>query len=221
MENKRLIGMLGVIGMTLLLLACEGSNVVALISPPTPTATRTPRPTFTPRPTETETPADTPTPEATNTPRPLPTATRRPAATAKPPEPTAVPAPVFPVSILDSYSCPQSGNVWQVIARVNRSTPPAIFLGDYTIALVDPSGAIVKTDVTVPDGQQVMGLWINCRVDKVFPYNAKIDAPEYRGQGGFKVRVIKSAGDHTALSPDIPVDFSQQSIWFVFFTAPS
>lgn len=224
MKSKRLFGIAGLLSLALLALACDAGSLVALVKPPTETPTRTLRPTFTPRPSATDTPEDTATPAATDTPEASPTATRRavvatprPAAT-KPPAPP--PPPQFPVSFQDGYMCPQSGPVWQVIARVNRSSPPAIFLGGYTVGLFSPSGALIKTDETVPDGQQVNGLWINCRVDKVFPYNSKLDAPELRGQGPFIVRVIKSKTDLTPLSPDFKVDFSQQSIWFVFFQAP-
>jgi hypothetical protein len=214
--------MLGLVIIAFVLLACETSSIVALVVKPTVTPTRTRRPTFTPRPSDTATPEPTDTPAATDTLEPSATPTRHVVAATPKPVATKPPAPPpLPVSLADGYSCPQSGPVWQVIARVNRSTPPAIFLGGYTIALLNSSGAILKTTVTVPDGQQVNGLWINCRVDKVFPYNSKIDAPEYRGQSGpFIVRVIKSANDPTPLSPDFKVDFSQQAIWFVFFMAP-
>jgi hypothetical protein len=222
LKNKRSIGLLGLFIVAFALLACEASNVVALVVKPTVTPTRTLRPTFTPRPSATPTPQDTATPQPTDTPEPSIAPTRRVVVATPKPVATKPPAPPpLPVSIADGYVCPQSGPVWQVIARVNRSTPPSIFLGGYTIALLNSNGQILKTDVTVPDGQQVNGLWINCRVDKVFPYNSKIDAPEYRGQAGpFIVRVIKSANDPTPLSPDFKVDFTQQAIWFVFFTAP-
>lgn len=224
LKSKRL-AMVGVVFLALTLLACEATNLVAMINPPTETPTRTPRPTFTPFPSDTPTPEDTATVAPTDTPEPSPTPTRRavvvPASRPAPTKPPAAPPkPQFAMNLIDGYSCPQSGPVWQVIARVNRSTPPAIFLGGYTVALLSPSGQILKTDVTVPDGQQVNGLWINCRVDKVFPYNSKIDAPDLRGQGPFIVRVIKSKTDPTPLSPDYTVNFSQQAIWFVFFTAP-
>lgn len=64
-----------------------------------------------------------------------------------------------------------------------------------------------------------MGLDINCRVSKWYPYNIKIDTSEFRGQGPFVVRMIKSKTDATPLSADLPIDFSQPKIWFVVYTA--
>lgn len=215
----------------LAVLSISGCGTIPLISSlgATATPTRTPRPTFTPRPQFTPTPEDTPTPVLSDTPvastSPIgsPTATRR-VATARPTTPkppTPSPLPQFPVIVINNYSCQQGSEVWEVIGSIRRSTSPAIFLGNYVLGLFSSDGRLVKaSDPSLPDPYQVMALDINCQQSKQFPYNMKIDATEFRGRSGFFVRIIKSQGDATPLSANVPTDFSQPVRWFVFFNAP-
>lgn len=223
MGKNRALALLGAAVVMLAILACDTGSLVSLVSP-TATRTKTPRPTFTPLPTSTSTPEDTPAPAATDTPNVPPSPTKRATATVRPatPKPTVPPAPPppqFPVTFQEGYDCSQGGPVYEIIGRINRSSSPPIFLGNYVLALLSPDGRLLKTAESVPDGQQVMGLDINCRVSKWYPYNIKIDASEFRGQGPFIVRIVKSKTDATPLSADFPVDFSQSKISFVVYTA--
>ncbi len=212
----------------LTLLSTMGCGSIPLISSlaSTATPTRTPRPTFTRRPEFTPTPEDTPTPVLSDTPvtapSPIasPTATRRAVATARPTTPPPPPPPPLPVTMINNYSCQQGSEVWEIIGSVRRSSSPSIFLGNYVLGLFSSDGRLLKaSDPSYPDGQQVMALDISCQQSKQFPYNIKVDATEFRGKSGFFVRIIKSQGDATPLSANVPVDFTQPVRWFVFFSA--
>ncbi len=227
MKRNRAIVLLASAVALLSLLGCDAIPLISSLRS-TATPTRTPRPTFTRRPEFTPTPEDTPTPALTDTPitSPLPiaspTATRRVATarptTPKPPPPP--PPPQFPVTMINNYSCGQGSEVWEIIGSVRRSTSPSIFLGNYVLGLFSSDGRLLKaSDPSYPDGQQVMALDISCQQSKQFPYNIKIDATDFRGKGGFFVRIIKSQGDATPLSDNVPVDFTQPVRWFVFFNA--
>jgi hypothetical protein len=228
LERKRVLLFSAILIIVVTLPACDTGTFTAFLDTGTATPTRTARPTFTPR--ASPTPEDTATPEATPTLEPTQTPTRRivptvrPAtkapATAAPP-----PAPKFSVQVTDSFDCPQGsqGAVYEVLMRVNRSTPPPIFLGDYVIELRSPDGSFRKTTVTVPDDQQIMSMLggANCHADNFWPYNAKIDAAEVRGlPGPYFVRVIKSLTDSTPLSPNVTVNFLQSVRWIIYFSAP-
>ncbi len=222
MKRNRMVILL-VAAIAILALACDTGNLIAFGNP-TPTPPRTSRPTFTPRPVSSPTPENSPTPQASPTVAATSTATRAPSATTrpvvtKPTVPPPPPPPQFPVTLGNSYSCPQGSEVWEVIARINSSSSRT-FVGDYVVGLLTPGGAIIKSTVSLPTDQVIAGLWVNCRAEKWYPHNVKLDAPELRGQGPFIVRVMRGKNDPTPLSADTKVDFTQAVRWFVEYTVP-
>ncbi len=226
MRNQRTIFLLGMVLLALALLACDAGNLVAFANP-TATRTRTPRPTFTPRPSITPTPADTETPAATDTPAKSPTATKAPVATSRPvtrapTAPPASPVPSFPVVLRNNYFCEQSQtSFWEIIGRINRSSPPAIFLGGYMLAVYAPDGRLLGTSrAAAPDGDQVSDFDFNCMVSGWYQYNVKIDVTEFRMQLPLTIRVIRSKTDLTPLSPAFKADFPQPGRYFLEYNAP-
>lgn len=204
----------------LTILACDTSDVIALLgATPTPIPTRTPRATFTPRP-----PDETATPEATATVNKTPT--RVAVATARPPTAkpaTAAPAaPQFPVTLTESYPCPQTAAVYEIAARIQDPNPPKRFLGDYVIEIRSPDGSFNKIGLSVPSGQEYATFLggTDCRAANFWPYNVKIDAAEVRGQGPFLVRIVRSDKDRTPISADVTVDFKQPTRWIIYYFAP-
>ena len=212
MKNKRFMGALGLMMVALALLACEASNVVALVVKPTATPTRTLRPTFTPRPSATSTPEDTPTPEPTDTPAASPTPTRRavvatprPAAT-KPP--TAPPAPQFAWRVLANDSthgkCSTGAPVFEVKGRINKSGVG--YIAGVHVVLLDKSGHIVaQRDSWGPD--QMNPEWgVSCFESKNL-FNYQLDATAGWYNGPLVLHLTKSATDLTPISPDAILTF--------------
>lgn len=228
MTSHRTLKLFGAVLLVLALslLACDTGNLIAFQSA-TATSTRTPRPTFTPQPSITPTPQDTetPSPTATNTPRVAPTATRgavvRPA-TKAPTAPPPPPKPSFPVVIDNAYFCDQGNDpVWEIVGRINRITPPAIFLGGYVLGIFTSDGRLLTTtDPSVPDDQQIIGLNFNCRAYNRYVYNVKKDVSQFRMQVPLIIRVVKSQSDLTPLSPDFKADFGQPGRYFLEYRAP-
>lgn len=213
----------------LTLLACDTGNLIAFQNA-TATPTKTPRPTFTPQPSLTPTPQEdtpTPIPTVTNTPKVPPTATRgavapRPATKAPPPPPPPPPKPSFSVTIDNAYFCDQGNDpVWEIVARINRSSPPAIFLGGYVLGIFSADGRLLATtEPSVPDDQQIIGLNFNCRAYNRYIYNVKKDVSQFRMQLPLIIRVIRSQSDLTPLSPDFKADFGQPGRYFIEYRAP-
>ncbi len=227
-SNLKVFGAV-VLVFALTLLACDSGNLIAFQNA-TATLTRTPRPTFTPQPSLTPTPQEdtpTPLPTVTETPKVPPTSTRR-AATARPatkPPPAPPPAPPKPsysVTIDNAYFCDQGNDpVWEIVGRINRSSPPAIFLGGYVIGIFTSDGRLLATtDPSVPDDQQIIGLNFNCRAYNRYIYNVKKDVSQFRGQVPLIIRVIRSQSDLTPLSPDFKADFAQPGRYFLEYRAP-
>ncbi len=225
MNRRRAILLMGAALAALVLLACDGGTLISFSSP-TATRTRTRRPTFTPRPSLTPTPSDTETPSASETPNVSATPTKRPVATARPvtPKPTVPPPPPppsFAVTIDAGYFCPQPNDpIWEIIARVNRASPPSIFLGGYVLGIYGSDGTRVGTsEPSVPNDQAVAGLDINCRASKFYPYNAKVDVSAYRMHVPLTIRVLRSKSDNTPISPDFKADFAEPGRYFVEYKA--
>ena len=227
-KNKRGMFLVGLIVVAITLLACDGGEIIALATNPTATSTRTPRPTFTPRPSETPLAVDTPIPAATETPAATAPATKKPAVSSvavsskassvAPPPPAA---PSYSVNFLESYTCEQGADVYDVLGRI-RSASTRKMLGGFVIAILTPSGQIIPglTFESVPDEYQFNGLYSNCKVDKWWNHNMKLDASELRGKGSFLVRVIKSKTDPTPLSKDVPVDFKLPIRYIIEYSVP-
>jgi hypothetical protein len=218
------------------LTACDATQLLSFARS-TPTPTRTPRPTFTPRPTKTPTLEPTETSEPTEVPVP-PTETKKPAppAATKKPQPTASPQPTkpaFPVRLDSSVHCPTS-NTYEVYVAMKKAgaNPPRPFVGGYYVALLDPGGRLLTDGAgnplvkqTKPDGQQDNVYFGGCReggYDSPSPYNAKFDAGDAVRAGTTRVvfRVVKSAGDLTALSPDFQIDFGKPTQYWLYYLAP-
>lgn len=225
---------LGAILIALTLLACDGPTLVGFVNP-TETPTKTPRPTFTPRATFTTAPQDTPTPAPTDTPSApatsaaTATATKRPAtgatprpATKAPAAPPVAAAPSFNVSLQKAYFCEQPNDpIWEVIGRINRSSPPAIFLGGYYIAVLGPDGKFLGiSKEAARDGDQVIDFNFNCQVSNWYAYNVKIDVSEWRLQLPLTFRIVRSKNDLTPLSPDYKADFGKPGRYFLEYNAP-
>ncbi len=83
-----------------------------------------------------------------------------------------------------------------------------------------PAGRILKTTTSVSDEEKVNALDISCQRSGVLPYNIKLAADEFRTAGPLVVRIIKSTGDATPLSPSVNVDFSSPVRLFVFYDVP-
>lgn len=230
-SKHRTMYWLGLVVVILTVLACDGPNLIAFVNP-TVTPTKTPRPTFTPRATFTTTPADTATPAATDTPavvattaaatatrRPASVATARPATKAPAPQP---PAPTFTVNLLKAYFCEQPNDpIWEVIGRINRSSPPAIFLGGYAIAVYGPDGKFLGTSAEAArDGDQVIDFNFNCQVANWYAYNVKIDVSQWRLQLPLTFRIVKSKTDLTPVSQDFKGDFGVPGRYFLEYNAP-
>ncbi len=229
MDTKRTLLFAGFVLLVLTMAGCDAVKMIASVGPSS-TPTKTPRPTFTLAPTWTETPAIPPTPEVTDTPEVtiaptrMPTATRA-VVTRRPVAPTPVkvqptPAPSYSVSLTDSYLCEQSG-IYKITARINR-TGSNYFLGGYTLAAFAADGRFLKaSQPSAPNEYVGAGYGGNCRVASNVPYpsNAEIDVSEFRGQLPIIIRVIRSATDHTALSPDFRADFSSPGNYYLQYNA--
>jgi hypothetical protein len=217
----RVAVLLGIALISLTLACSLGDLVQVSFGNPTPTRTRTPRPTFTPRVEPTSTPEDTLTPTATDTLASTATATRRPVTVVvrtptKPPPPQPTP---LPVTLVLSYPCTDAGpGVWEVIGSIRK--PGSVWLANYVLAIMTPAGRILKTQTSVSDDEKINALDISCQRSGVLPYNVKISADELRTAGPLVVRIIKSTGDATPLSPSVNVDFTSPIRWFVFYDVP-
>ncbi len=211
MELKRSIGLVGLVTVALVLLACEAGNLVALVNAPTATPTRTLRPTFTPRPVATDTPEDTPTPEATDTPAPSPTATKR-VATAKPatPKPATAappPPPQFAWKVLANDGshgkCEAGPGTYEIKGRV---WGPSDYDGGIHVVLLDNAGKVVaQMDSRYPI--ELNPEWnVSCFESKNL-FNYQLDASAARNNGPLTLHLTKSAGDLTPISPNATVTF--------------
>ena len=223
-KNKRGLFLVGTLVVALALLACDGGEILALVTNPTATATRTVRPTFTPRPSETPIPTETPTPAATDTPSATATATRRPVvSSAVSKAPTAVPpppAPTFPLSLNDGYFCEQAMSpIWKITGRINKTGQGTFFLGGYVLGVFKTDGRFLKAaEPSAYNGNQTLTIGGNCRASSWYPSNAEIDVTEFRNEVPLIIRVIKSKSDHTALSKDFRADFPQPGAYYLEFT---
>ena len=227
MNNQRGLFLIGTLVVALTLLACDAGSLVALVTNPTATATRTVRPTFTPRPSETPIPSDTPTPSATDTPAVTATATRKAVvstvapkvATALPPPP---PPPQFPVSLNDGYFCEQAQSpIWKITGRINKTGQGTYFLGGYVLGVFTTDGRFLKaSQPSAENGNQTLTIGGNCRAVSFYPSNAEIDVTEFRNEVPLIVRIIRSKTDRTALSKDFRADFAQPGAYFLEYTAP-
>lgn len=221
---------------------CDSLPIAALNSA-TATPSRTPRPTFTPRPAETETATDTDTPEATETaapaetaavqepdtptPRPLVKATRKPA----PPPATQQPAaPLFPVhpDFGAAKFCQQDG-IYEVMIYIkvdgssgNRPFAGGLYYGAFSGGQLLKDGAgkdLIGT--TDPIGSISYGSNCNASYDRLHPNqsNGKLDVNDVvrRGTTAMALRFIRSPTDLTAMSADVPIDFSQAGRWWTAF----
>lgn len=211
MDNKRLIGVVGLVMVALALLACEAGNLVAMINPPTVTPTRTLRPTFTPRPAATDTPEDTATPEATDTPAASPTATKRVVvATRAPTKPAATappPPPQFAWKVLSNDDkhgkCDAGPSTYEIKGRV---WGPTDYAGGIHVVLLDNAGKVAsQMDSRFPI--ELNPEWnVSCFESKNL-FNYQLDASAARNNGPLTVRLTKSAGDLTPISPSATVNF--------------
>jgi len=111
--------------------------------------------------------------------------------------------------------------VYDVLARI-RSASSRKMMGGYFLALLTPGGQIVPGQVfeSVPDEYQFNGLYSNCKVDKWWNHNMKLDAVELRGKGPYLVRVIRSKTDPSPLSKDVQVDFKVPIRWIIEYQVP-
>ena len=208
LNNKRLIGIAGLAMAALILLACDAGTLVAQFNPPTPTPSRTPRPTFTPRPAETDTPEPSPTPETTDTPEPSPTPTKRAVTvvrTATKPAATPIPAPKFAWTAKSNDSthgkCATGVPVFEVEGRVWSGS----YIGGIHIVAIDKDGKIVaQMDTLYPD-QQNREFGVSCFEDTLPSY--KLDLSAGWVNGPLTLRLTKSAGDLTPISPDVQLTF--------------
>lgn len=201
---------------------------ISSVTDATVTPSKTAPPTFT------RAPSMTPTPEDTATLQPLPTLpivrtpTKKPAATTAP-KPAATKAPTarpptalpsFPVTFNKAYFCDQSNDpLWEVIGRINRSSPPAIFLGGYGLAVLSMDGKVLGVHQADPDGQQVSMWDFNCAVSGWYSYNVKYDVSEFRAQVPLILRIVRSKTDLTPLSRDYKADFAKPGRYFVEYSA--
>jgi hypothetical protein len=221
LNKKRLIGIFGLAVAVLGLLACDAGTFVAMINPPTATPSRTPRPTFTPRPATTDTPEPSPTPAVTDTPDASPTPTKRAVATTRPatPKPAATappPPPQFPVTFAEGYLCPQPNDpIWKITGRINK-TGTNVFVGGYILGVFAADGKFLKAaQPSAPNEYITSTIGGNCRAEKVFLSNIDIDVSEFRMQVPLIVRIIRSATDPSALSPDHTINFEQPGNYYV------
>ncbi|HEX7592965.1 MAG TPA: hypothetical protein VF429_02235 [Anaerolineae bacterium] len=209
MKSKRLFGLVSLLSLALMALACDASSLVALVNPATETPTRTPRPTFTPRPVVTETPEDTPTPEVTDTPSASPTATKRavvatvrPAAT-KPPAPP--PPPQFAWRVLSNDGshgfCATGAPTFQVKGRVFSGTD---YLGGVHVVLLDKDSKIVTQGDSWGREQMNLEFGVSC-FDRSSLFNYQLDGSAGWFNGPLILRLTKSASDQTPISPNVPI----------------
>ncbi len=211
LKNKRLIGMLGLVLVTIGLLACDASNVVALVVKPTDTPTRTPRPTFTPRPSDTPTPEATATPAATDTPLASSTptkravvATPRPAATKPPAPPPPPPLPWHQSPNLDNQGlCPAGPGSFQVKGRIQENGQ---YTGGIHIVLFDSTGKVIDQMDSFYEIQMNLEEHVNCRETRN-RFNYQLDASAGRMNQPMTLRIVKSATDLTPISSDVKLDF--------------
>jgi hypothetical protein len=208
LNNKRLIGLVGLAVAAMVLLACDAGTFVAMVNPPTPTPSRTPRPTFTPRPAETETPQPSLTPAATDTPEASPTPTKR-AATARPPTPrpaaTVPPAPVLAWTVKSNDGthgkCPTGAPVYEIKGRVFAGSD---YLGGVHVVLLDHSGKIVTQINSWGRDQMNLEFGVSCFEEKSL-FNYQLDGTAGWSSGPLTLRLTNSAGDLTPISPDVPI----------------
>jgi hypothetical protein len=212
LKNKRLVGLVSLVAIALALLACDAGDLVAMVNQPTETPTRTLRPTFTPRPAVTPTSEETPTPQATNTSSASPTATKRVVATTRPatPKPAATappPPPQFAWKVLASDGshgkCDAGPSTYEIKGRV---WGPSTYVGGIHVVLLDNSGKVVaQMDSRSPE--ELNPEWnVSCFESKNL-FNYQLDASAARNSGPLTLRLTKSAGDLTPISPNVTVIF--------------
>ncbi|HEX7587408.1 MAG TPA: hypothetical protein VF478_03750 [Anaerolineae bacterium] len=212
MNNKRLIGLVGLAVAALVILACDAGTFVAMVNPPTPTPSRTPRPTFTPRPAETETPQPSPTPAAADTPDASPTPTKRAVNTVRPatPKPVAtVPPPppklAWTVKSNDGThgKCPTGAPVYEIKGRVFAGSD---YLGGVHLVLIDHSGKIVTQGNSWGRDEMNLEFGVSCFEEKSL-FNYQLDGTAGWSNGPLTLRLTNSAGDLTAISPDTSISW--------------
>lgn len=244
--NKIVLILFGLLGILAVTSACDSLPLAALNSA-TNTPTRTPRPTFTPRAQATETLTATQVPQGTeaattvpDTPEDQPTETDTPKAAAKntrppaPPQPTAIPQPTtpsFPVhpDFGQAKFCPQDG-IYEIIVYVKNDGAAgerkfsvglyyAVFSGGQL--LKDGAGHDLIGPPTDKKGTESKGANCNAAYDPLHPTlsNGKLDVGDVvrRGTTQMAFHFIRSPTDLTALSADVPLDFSQAGRWWLAF----
>lgn len=223
--------------------ACDSTSFLTQ-NDATGTPTRTPRPTFTPRPRATDTPEATETPleeitdtsdadvtetpeevEATPTKKPAaPVATRKPQPTA-PPQPTV---PSLPLTVSDSFACPQDG-IFEITVSVKKPGKPGHrpYAAGLYFAAFDQSGRLLqdgagKNLIAVTGEESSVSFGANCQreASRLHPDspNGKLDVGDAARAGttSMIIRFIKSPSDMTPTSADIPIDFGSGARLWVY-----
>ncbi len=209
MKSKRLFGLVGILSLALMALACDAGTLVALVRPPTETPTRTPRPTFTPRPSVTDTPEDTSTPQATDTPEASSTPTRRAVVATPRPAATKIPAPPPPPQFAwqvksndgSHGKCATGAPTFQVKGRIFSGSD---YLAGVHVVLLDKDSKVVAQGDSWGRDQMNLEFGVSCFEDKNL-FNYQLDGTAGWFNGPLILRLTKSASDPTPISPNVPI----------------